>query len=1098
MPTIVDNIEVRLLDQLQQLVGNAVRVKACIGFLNLKGWNMLGDLVASLLPNRKDPPCRLLVGMAQQEVGIDPSLYTAPVADGTYSRFQRRQALENFRQQLTRGIPTTAAAMALRQLAQQLRDGLVSIRLYLRQPLHAKLYLIERHDPVTPLIGYVGSSNLTFAGLYNQGELNVDVVEQDAAHKLDRWFEERWEHAIDISEELAEMIDHSWAGQATQSIEKLPYLIYLKVAYHLSENARLGATEFSIPSDLSATLLDFQIAAVQLAAKLVQRYGGVLLGDVVGLGKTLMATALARILFEADRSSTLVICPPKLADMWEYHLQRYLREPAGANARVVSLGEVHNTLRTLPRFPTLILDESHNLTNRESKRYRAIAEYIEQNDPRVVLLSATPFNKHYTDLANQLRLFLDEKQPLPAIPERWFSHQKQSGQSEHEILAALQAPLNSLAAFEQSEFPEDWRNLMRHFMVRRTRGFIIRNYATYDATNGQYYVHMNGKPHYFPKRIARTIKISARGTWYERLYSSDVVEKIGALQLARYGLAQYLDGQRLEYASAEHRQTARNLARAGKRLIGFARTNLFKRLESSGYAFIESVKRQILRNRVLLYALQTNSDVPIGEQDIATISIDPDELDAIATDDATYFMEDSPKRIYQALANDKGKYSWLPAQYFTPHLAEALERDAALLTEILTLAKGWAPEDDPKLKQLLVLVKRQHPRDKLLIFTQFADTARYVAKYLRDHGVLDCELVTADSNTIADTVRRFAPNANGGLPEGQRELRVLITTDTLSEGQNLQDCHIVVNFDLPWAIVRLIQRAGRVDRIGQSHSTITVYSFLPAEGIDNIINLRRRLRERLEANHEIIGTDEKFFDERSYKALEDLYTEKSHVLDADDDDDEVDLTSQALHVWQRASEKDRQRALALPPQVFASRRNDTAGPDGAIIYARVHHGTDVSDRLIRLDSNGNRVEQSLALIFEELRCNPDTPAIYSPSVLKLVRTAAQIIEKESSSLEGMLGPVRSLRHRLYNKLVSISKSIALPPPTRQLAETYADLLFRYPIVPESQRQLRDAINVLDPEDLLTVIEKLHSDDKFVTQRSDTEPHIEILTTMGLV
>lgn len=1098
MPTIVDNIEIRLLDQLRQFIGNAVRLKACIGFLNLKGWEMLGELVDRLVPNRDDPPCRILVGMAQHEVGIDPSLYTAPIVDGNYKRLHRRQALENFRQQLIRGIPTRAAERALRMLARQLQDGFVCIRLYRQPSLHAKLYMIERHDPITPLIGYVGSSNLTFAGLYKQGELNVDVVEQDAAQKLDRWFEERWKDAIDISADLADIIDQSWASEATQKIENLPYLIYLKVAYHLSENARLGEAEFSIPSDLRSTLLDFQIAAVQLAAKLVQRYVGVLLGDVVGLGKTLMATALARVLFEADRSSTLVICPPKLKDMWEYHLDQYLREPAGANARTVSLGKVLDTLDSLPRFQTLIIDESHNLTNRESERYRAIAAYIEQNDPRVILLSATPFNKHYTDLANQLRLFLDDKQPLPAIPERWFSYRKQSGQPEHAILAELQAPLNSLVAFEQSEFPEDWRNLMRHFMVRRTRSFIIRHYAEYDATKGRYYVHMNGKPHYFPKRNPRTITIPASGTLYERLYSSEVVEKIGSLQLARYGLAQYLDRQRLESASTEHRVIARNLTRAGKRLIGFARTNLFKRLESSGYAFIESVKRQKLRNSLLLYALNHNYEVPIGEQDTATISIDPDELDTIVIDDAMDSMNVSPERIYQALRDNKDKFHWLPAQYFTQHLTDALNHDNALLSEILNLAKDWTPKDDPKLQQLLYLVNKQHPFDKLLIFTQFADTARYAANYLRQHGVLGCELVTSDTDNVADIVRRFAPRANGGIPPGQTELRVIVTTDTLSEGQNLQDCHIVVNFDLPWAIVRLIQRAGRVDRIGQSHSTITVYSFLPSDGIDNIINLRRCLRERLETNHEIIGTDEKFFDERTYKALEDLYTEKSHVLDLDDDDEDVDLTSQALHVWQSASEKDRQRALALPAQVYASRTNDTTRPDGAIIYARVYRGTEVSDRLLRLDTNGNRVEQSLAMIFDELRCNPDTPARSNPLALELACTAARIIENESSSLEGMLGPVRSLRHRLYSKLVGITRSDALPLSTRELAEEFADLLFRYPIFPESQKQLRNAMSLLTVEELISVIEDLRANDKFVVVSAEAEPHIEILTTMGLV
>lgn len=281
------------------------------------------------------------------------------------------------------------------------------------------------------------------------------------------------------------MIDASWAGEPIVKIDDLPLLVYLKVAYHLSENARIGAREFPLPRQLRSTLLDFQVAAVQLAARLVERFGGVLLGDVVGLGKTLMATALARVLYERERSSTLVICPPKLQTMWDDYLKHYLHS-AGAHARTVSLENIHNELVNLPRYRTIIIDESHNLNSRESKRYRAIAGYIEENDPPIALLTATPFNKHYLDLANQLRLFLDEKQPLPAIPERWLALQRASGKSEHEIIAHLQSPLNSLRCFEESAEPEDWLDLMRHFMVRRTRCFIIHNYAHYAPQRERY------------------------------------------------------------------------------------------------------------------------------------------------------------------------------------------------------------------------------------------------------------------------------------------------------------------------------------------------------------------------------------------------------------------------------------------------------------------------------------------------------------------------------------------------------------------------------------------------------------------------------------
>ncbi|MDW8272533.1 MAG: helicase-related protein [Bacteroidota bacterium] len=1101
MPTIIDNLDVRLLDELRRHIGTARRIDMCIGFLNLKGWTAIGELLASIQPNPDDPPCRVLVGMMHQDEGFDPTLIPLETTDGNTARIRRAAMLKNFHAQLTRGIPTAAAQAALRQLAQQIRSGLVRIKLYTRGPLHAKLYLIERADAIAPRVGYVGSSNLTYAGLAGQGELNVDVLDQDAAQKLSRWFDDRWNDSLsrDISHELLQMIDSSWAGEPIEAIENLPYLVYLKVAYHLSENARLGAAEYRLPRDLEEILLDFQKAAVQLAAKLVQRYGGVLLGDVVGLGKTLMATALARVIHEAHRSSTLVICPPRLQLMWEYHLDSYLRLPAAADAHVLSLGVVHTQLSQLRRYHTVIIDESHNLTNRETRTYRAIAQYIEDNDPYVILLSATPYNKHYTDLANQLRLFVDERQPLPAVPQQLLAYWRTLGISEHAKAAALQAPINSLRLFEESPFPDDWRTLMRHFMVRRTRSFIIRNYASFDKERQRYYVHLNGRPHYFPLRQPRTVKIPSGGTLYDQLYSEQVVNCINQLQLARYGLAQYLDTDALANAPKEDLEIAENLRRAGRRLIGFARANLFKRLESSGSAFLASIRRMMMRNSVVLYALDNHCPIPIGEQDIARIAIDPDELDPQDPDKPNVQNEQAAiQQLYDMLRTDYAdRFHWIADGYFLPTLRDALARDNELLQHILDIASRWQDTEDPKLLQLEKLLRVTHPFDKVLVFTQFADTATTITRFLRQRGVLSVECVTADTSNPADIVRRFSPNSNGGLQPGETEVRILIATDTLSEGQNLQDCHIVVNFDLPWAIVRLIQRAGRVDRIGQQHDTITVYSFLPADGIEKIIALRQRLRERLQQNQEIIGTDERFFDERVYDTLHDLYTERAHVLDSDDPDDDVDLTSYALQIWNSAPEPLRKKALELPEQVYTARANDTGGPDGAIVFARVHRGGERSDRLLRFDYAGTMLNESLVSLFEQLRCEPSTPAIAAPRVLDLVAAAARAIESETTSLEGMLGPHRSLRHRLYRRLRQIAQTSS-DPALREQAEWYAEKLYNYALHSSAEEQLRAALRIATDRNLLLTIADLDEDGKFVLVSAPAAPRIEILCTMGLV
>ena len=282
-------------------------------------------------------------------------------------------------------------------MAAQLRAKKVVVKLFLRHPLHAKLYLLFRNDPINPIVGYLGSSNLTFAGLSAQGELNVDVLDHDAALKLKQWFEDRWtdRFCVDITDELLQIIEDSWA----RDVLIPPYHVYLKMAYHLSHEARAGLAEFRIPKVFGDRLFDFQAAAVKIAAHHLNKRNGVLIGDVVGLGKTLMATAVARI-FEDDYGlETLIICPKNLVPMWEDYVYQYQ-----LRARVLSLSRVLGELPTLRRYRLVVIDESHNLRNREGRRYRAIQEYVRANESKCILLSATPYNKTYLDLSSQLRL----------------------------------------------------------------------------------------------------------------------------------------------------------------------------------------------------------------------------------------------------------------------------------------------------------------------------------------------------------------------------------------------------------------------------------------------------------------------------------------------------------------------------------------------------------------------------------------------------------------------------------------------------------------------------------------------------------------------
>ncbi|HET6881396.1 MAG TPA: phospholipase D-like domain-containing protein, partial [Pirellulales bacterium] len=574
MPRIFDNIEQDLLPVLRQTIEVADRADFCVGYFNMRGWKQLDHFVERWSGGAGNC-CRLLVGMQrlpadELRAALSMAHDAAEIDNQTALRLKKKLA-EEFREQLTLGTPTNEDETCLRRLAAQIKSKKVVVKLFLRHPLHAKLYLLFRPDPINPIVGYLGSSNLTLAGLSGQGELNVDVLDHDACQKLARWFEDRWldRWCIDISDELVEIIEESWAREALIP----PYHIYVKMAYHLSQEARAGLTEFSIPSEFRRKLFEFQSAAVRIAARHLNKRGGVLIGDVVGLGKTLMATTLARIFEDDFGLETLILCPKNLVAMWEHHRERYR-----LRGRVLSMSRATKELPKLRRYRLVLIDESHNLRNREGKRYRAIHEYVRENDSKCILLSATPYNKTYLDLASQLRLFVAEDHDLGIRPERYL---RELGETE--FIRRHQCPVRSLAAFEKSDNSDDWRELMRLYLVRRTRTFIKDNYAEPDPSDGRKFLTFeDGTRAYFPDRVPKTVKFKIGEPdqdQYARLYSDDVVDTVNRLNLPRYGLGNYLAPSPHEPPTQAENKVIQDLSRAGKRLKGFCRTNLFKRLE---------------------------------------------------------------------------------------------------------------------------------------------------------------------------------------------------------------------------------------------------------------------------------------------------------------------------------------------------------------------------------------------------------------------------------------------------------------------------------------------------------------------------------------
>jgi len=1119
MPQIFDNIDLSLLPALQNTLKISQNADFCVGYFNLRGWKALDSYIEHW-SGGDGHCCRLLVGMQRmphEEIKVLHGLIKDGEIDQATVFRLKKELVEKFKEQLTVGAPTNADELGLRRLAMQIKAKKVVIKLFLRHPLHAKLYLLFRPDPINPAVGYLGSSNLTFAGLSQQGELNIDVLDHDACNKLAKWFEDRWNDrwCVDISADLVKVIEQSWAREDLIP----PYHIYVKMAYHLSHEAREGISDFRLPPELKNKLFGFQEAAVKIAAHHINKRNGVLIGDVVGLGKTLMATALARI-FEDDYDlETLIICPKNLLRMWNDY-----RETYHLRGKVLSLSMVSRELPDLRRYRLVVIDESHNLRNREGKRYSVIRDYIRKNDSKCVLLSATPYNKTYLDLSNQLRLFLLDDQQLPIRPEKLL---KDLGETV--FASRHQCSPRSLAAFEKSEYADDWRELMRLYLVRRTRSFIIENYAETDPANGRKFLPIkDGRPYYFPDRVPKTAKFTINEKsdrdQYALLYSPGVVNTINALHLPRYGLGNYVAPSPDTPPTRDEAKALQNLSRAGKRLMGFCRTNLFKRLESSGQAFIQSIERHILRNYVYLHAIETGQPLPIGTQDAGLLDArinDEDVDDTLDLFDNHDESEDGPEKIsalrtsedfkhraaevyQQYVTHGKNRFDWLRPDLFDKVLADNLRTDAEALIMVLEECGDWDANQDAKLDVLSDLLLKKHPAEKVIVFSQFADTVRYLEEQLKARGVDSLAGVTGDSPDPTYLAWKFSPESNEKRDriKSEDELRVIVATDVLSEGQNLQDCAIVVNYDLPWAIIRLVQRIGRVDRIGQHAEKILCYSFLPADGVERIIRLRARVRERLHQNAEVVGTDESFFeDDRNDQAVRDLFTEKAGILDGDIDT-EVDLASYAYQIWQNAITADpglEKVITDLPPVVFSTKPHQpsTVTPEGVVVYLRT--GED-NDALVWLDKNGHIVTESQKAILDAAQCTPETPALSRlENHHELVRQGVEQVLKEEKSIGGQLGRKSGARYRVYERLMQYAEEVKGTLFDRQELHRAIEEIYRYPL----RDAAKDALNRLlrahaSNEDLAQKVISLRDADALCVKTDEVESREpRIICSMGL-
>ena len=339
--------------------------------------------------------------------------------------------------------------------------------------------------------------------------------------------------------------------------------------------------------------------------------------------------------------------------------------------------------------------------------------------------------------------------------------------------------------------------------------------------------------------------------------------------------------------------------------------------------------------------------------------------------------------VYEPIGSTSGRrFKWLHRVCSATDLAADLREDAKALIERAQEARSLGASVTPSWQALLDADQRQHPNEKVLVFSQFADTVDYLAGTIEGSKCPKvprrCHRRDGDPQLSLQIQPGQQRKTRKDLPA--KELRVVLATDVLSEGQNLQDCAIVVNYDLPWAIIRLIQRAGRVDRIGQKSDTILCYSFLPADGVERIIRLRSRVRQRLQENAEVVGADETFFeDQDDSQAIRDLFTEKAGILDGEEDT-EVDLASYAYQIWKNAIDRNpelEKTIPAMPNVVYSTRPHKPTidQPEGVLVYLRTAEG---NDALAWIDEKGSSVTESQFTILKDRRVRTRHPGAAAP------------------------------------------------------------------------------------------------------------------------
>ncbi len=993
IPFVIDNQQHRMADALKELLGQSdgKPVDIATAYFAISGYRLVKEELHQI------GAFRLVLG-SEPHTGVDVGL--RPNAEALTKRLQGDLEAEPFNE---------ATLKLVEELIAFLRADKVEVHLYDKGFLHAKAYLFHqdrvgphnRADRLRPFAAIVGSSNFTGPGLVSNEELNLvhrvilpteEAIDREAAEKagylqqpqdrealldpshievpdqarrfiksevgaraitdLMAWYERQWADSVDFKDDLIELLDASKFGTK----EYTPYEVYTKALYEyfkeeLGENApELGRS--------AVDLAEFQEDAVKKARRILARYDGVLIADSVGLGKTWIGKKILEDFAYHRRQKAVVVCPASLREMWTKELTS-----ATIAAQIVGMEELgRDTFDASPYgdADVILIDECHNFRNDKANRYLALDTMIQRNGGRgrdgehkkIVLLSATPINNDLYDLANQVRLFTQSR------PDYF----REAGIGDFN---AYFRRARRMVRKDDVSAGVVLFNLLEEVMVRNTRPYIRVAYP--NAT-------IRGKPVAFPNRRLHTVEYDL-GATYGGLYD-DIVAAIDSLSLAPYKLEAY----KKKSAIADEEQHKFEQGRE-EGLVGIFKTRFLKRLESSIEAFRLSLRRALTfeetyKDYLLDRKVVSSKDFQKAirflardeEDDIVAGSV-ADELDTV--DEAKEYIESLPTVDLN--------------QYDLRKLAHDVEADVKLLKSLYERTEVLAANDG-KLQRLKELLAVDLKGKKVLLFSTFKDTTRYVhrrltqdANFLKAAGNPHIRRIDSGNHPEerGHILAQFAPIGSGSTSTAGQGIDILISTDVLSEGQNLQDCGIIINYDLTWNPIRLVQRNGRIDRIGSPHTDISIYNLFPEEELEALLHLIERLNDRISTIDELGLLDGSVLGEvvhpRTFNTIRRIREEDGTVLDEEEARAELAGPEMLLKQLKDLLNRDGANVLtALPNGIHSGLRREKC--HGMFFYFQAPRSGEGRRHFWRyVDAKTHEIKENRYEIAQLISCLPDEP-----------------------------------------------------------------------------------------------------------------------------